>query len=137
MRYDHFPMRVSWWCLASLLFILSGCKERGRTPPPAAQSAPPATVTAKKDAAVTHSTQVQAKPVSVVKPFDRKTLESAYLEIHCIQKKGEAMKLLAAYKKYGFGDPKAWVKAWESQKETDDYEPWLAGLTQRAWKSCP
>ena len=31
MRYDHFPMRVSWWCLASLLFILSGCKERARS----------------------------------------------------------------------------------------------------------
>lgn len=78
-----------------------------------------------------------AVPTPPAKPYDRKTLEAAYIEISCIQKKGEAAKLLAAYKKYGFADPRAWIRAWESQKKTPDYEQWLAALTQKAWKACP
>jgi len=103
-----------------------------KTPPATAKPTPKAPPTAAKP---TPKPDPELKPLA--KPYDRKTLEKAYLEIFCIQKKGQAAKLLEAYKTYGFADPKAWIRAWESQKTTKDYEQWLAALTQKAWKSCP
>ena len=138
-----------WLGLVSALLIFGACKERGRpsvAPPaahPQAETPEPRAHAAATESATPSpppATKTEGTPAIIAqgaKGFDRKTLEQAYVEIACIQKKGEAIKLLAAYKKYGFADPNAWIKAWKSQKKSPDYEQWLAGLTQRAWKACP
>jgi len=65
---------------------------------------------------------------------DRAKMGEAFVEIYCAQQAGEADKLLAIYKRYGFQDPKGWTKAWtEAAKD----EAWIARLTERAVAKCP
>lgn len=74
------------------------------------------------------------KPAAGPIAGDRAKMGEAFVEIYCAQQAGEADKLLAIYKRYGFQDPKAWTKAWtEAAKD----EAWIARITERAVAKCP
>lgn len=74
------------------------------------------------------------KPATGPIAGDRAKMGEAFVEIYCAQQAGEADKLLAIYKRYGFQDPKAWTKAWtEAAKD----EAWIARITERAVAKCP
>lgn len=78
----------------------------------------------------------KAEPPSEGKapPPTRDNLEAAYLQIYCMNKKGDAAKLLEVYKKYGFEDPKKWTEAWkEAAKDTE----WVTRIHHQALKACP
>lgn len=66
--------------------------------------------------------------------LDKPTLQKAYLEAHCAQKKGETDGLLDVYKKYGFEKPEQWSKAWSKAAKDPEF---VAKLTQAAKEACP
>ncbi len=76
-----------------------------------------------------HAAALEAPPEPGEKGLGR-----AYVAIYCAQRHGEATKLLAIYKQYGFDDPKAWTKAWT--KAAKD-AAWVAQVTRAAIKKCP
>ena len=67
-------------------------------------------------------------------PTDKATLEKAYVEIYCAQRKKEAERLLEIYTRYGFADPKAWTASWTEAAKDD---AWVAEITQKAIQTCP
>lgn len=77
---------------------------------------------------------VEGEPSPKMPMVSRETLEKAYMEIYCAQRKGEADKLITVFERYGFQDPRAWTVAWtEAVKD----QAWVARITQQAMASCP
>jgi hypothetical protein len=77
---------------------------------------------------------VAGEPTPALPMVSRETLEKAYKEIYCAQRKGEADKLITIFERYGFRDPRSWTVAWTDAVKD---QQWVARITQQAMADCP
>ncbi len=114
-------------------------QQPGTTPPATADAGEtPEAPAAQPDAGAAPAPEAPAPDAQtgqVAPPVhDKATMQRAYVEIYCAQRKGEAQALLDLYAKYGFTDPAAWTKAWtEHAKDA----AWVAQITSEAISACP
>lgn len=77
---------------------------------------------------------IVGEPRDTNRPYDRATLEKAYVEITCALPKSDPAALEAIFFKYGFHHPKAWTRAWAKANKD---EAWVAKLDLLAKQACP
>jgi uncharacterized lipoprotein NlpE involved in copper resistance len=142
-------------CTALVMTLaLMGCKSQeeapsGETPAteaPAAEApeaqAPAAegaeTPEAAQATATEEATAAAAADAPATDPAEsarREKLARAYMDVYCAHRTGQTEKLLEAYQKHGFQDPKTWTRAWIKASED---AAWVAKLTHDAMTAeCP